>query len=150
HAERVVDAHVPNVRASEHAVIAGEAEAPVPLLADGLDDVGAVGDRDELAPDEQPWGEHGRDAERGEGREPVLELLALGLVVGLVVLAVPEPDEAVGGEEVDGNEDDAADEKGNADSEVDGAPVRCERREVSGARKVEDEGSDDQEDDDDG
>ena len=151
-AERVVDAHESHLGAAELAVLAGQPIAPVPLLADGLEVRRFLGHRDEVGPDEQTRRQHRGDADGREYGQDDLELLALGLVVGLsaLALALAESPDAVRGEQVHGHEHDAADPERDVDREVDRAPVRSERREVPRAREVEDQRADHEQHQDDG
>src|SRR5687767_6424422 len=121
----------------------------MPLLADGLDRRSVFGDLDEVGPDEQARRQHGGDADSRERGQRDLELGALGLVVRFVACAGAEAPDAIGGEEIDRNEDDAADPKGDVDGEVDRAPVRGEWREVPGAREMENQRANNEQDDDD-
>src|SRR5690606_35610417 len=111
---------------SELAVGAGEAVAPMPLLRERLDGHRAFGDADEVAPDEEAGRQHRGDADGRDGRQRDLELLAFRLVMGAMRFTMPVLDEAVRGEEVDRDEDDAGDPERHADGEVDGVPVRRE------------------------
>ena len=152
-AERIVDAHVPHGAVPELVVGAGQPEAPMPLLADGLDGRGVLGHLDEIRPDEQARRQHRRDADRRERRQRDLELGALGLVMRLVAGPGAEPPDAVGGEQVDGDEHDAADPERDVDRQVDRVPVGGERCEVPAerrAREMKNQRAYDEQDDDDG
>src|SRR5262245_40486684 len=121
----------------------------MPLLAYGLDIGCVVGHLHEVGPHEQTRRQHRCDADRRENGEDHFELRALGLVMRRVTGAGPELPEAVRREEIDGYEDNAADPEGYVDGEVDRAPVRGERSEVPGAREVEDQRADYEQDDND-
>jgi alkylation response protein AidB-like acyl-CoA dehydrogenase len=77
--------------------------------------------------------------------QPELEAAVLGLVFGAHALAVAEAEDAVGGEEHDGDEDDAGDPEGDEDRRVDVAPVRGDRRPPPRAEHVEQDRPDDHE-----
>ena len=128
---------------------ARQAEAPMPLPADGLGGAGVLWDLNEICPDEQARRQHGRDANRSERGQYDLELGALGLVVRLVAGARAEPPDAVGREEVDCDEHDAADPERDIDREVDRAPVRGERSEIPRTREMEYQRANNEQDDDD-
>ena len=147
-AERIVGRDEGRVAVAELTVVAGEPEAPVPLLAERLDDRRVLGDLHELAPDEESRRQHRGDADGGDDREPPLELLVLGVVFRLVALAVAVLPDDPGQEQVDGDEHHARDPEREDHGVVHGGPVRRDRREPPGAREVEYQGADDEEDQD--
>ena len=126
HTHRVIDACMAHIDVAERAVFTGEAEAPVPLLADGLELGRVLGNGDELTPDDQTWGKHGYDADRCDDREPGLELLVLWIVFRLEALAVAEVDDAIDEEEIDGDENDTRYNEGDIDCRIDHVPVRSD------------------------
>src|SRR6185312_6110167 len=95
-AQRVVRADVHGIGSAESAVFSWKAEAPLPLLADGLDFGRPWRHRDELGPDEQAGSQHGSDANRGPYGEPPLELLVLWFVCRLCSRLVAEAEHAIG------------------------------------------------------
>ena len=67
--------------------------------------------------------------------------------MGFVPGAVAELDDAIGGEEVEQHENDSRDPKSDVDREVDGPPVRCERRKIPRTCEMKNHGTNRQEDD---
>src|SRR6185503_3514269 len=86
------------------------------------------------------------DADRGDDRQPPLELLVLGVVDGLLLVVVAVLPHHPGEEEVHGNEDDARDPERQHHRVFHGGPVRRDRREPPRTREMEYEGADDEED----
>ena len=110
----------------------------------------ALGHPHEIAPGDETGREHRRHAHRGENRQPDLELVALGLVMRLVAGPVPELDDAVGSEEIDEDEDDAADDESDVDRRVDEAPLGGELGEGPGAQEMKEQRAHDEQDQHDG
>ena len=77
-AQRVVRTNVKGIGFAQSAVFPWKAEAPLPLLADGLGLGRPLLLADELSPYQQAGSQHGRDAHRGHYREPPFELLFPG------------------------------------------------------------------------
>ena len=146
HAERVVGADERRIDGAQHAVLARQAEAPGPLLAERFDHRRVLGHGDELGPDDQARRQHRDDADRGQPDQPPLELLVLGLVfrAALAALAVPVADDRVGHEQVHGDEHGAGDPEGEVDGVVHQSPVRRDRREPPRVQEMERDGSDHQ------
>ena len=98
HAQRIFSADVAGVGCAELAVLAGQAETPLPLLADDFD-LGCVARNvDELAPDEQAGNQQGRDPDRGDDRQPRFEPLVLRFVGRPVPFPMTEAEDAIGHE----------------------------------------------------
>src|SRR6266581_3047285 len=144
HAKRVFIADVLGIDGAHHAVLPGEAKAPAPLLAYGLEYRRVWRDLDEFRPYEQAGGQHGGDAHRGQSDEPRLELLVLGFVLRPLALPVTVADHGIGHEQIDGDEDKPRDPERDADRVVHRSPVGGDRREIPRAQEVKQDRANDQ------
>ncbi len=138
--QRIVAVEIFRVRRAEHAVAAGQAEAPQPLLADDLELLGILRNGDEIVPDDEAGRQHRGDAHTGDHGKPAFQFLVLGLVFDRRV--APELPDAVGHEKDDGDEDDARDPEGNDDRVVDIAPIGGDRCPPPWTQDVEQDRSD--------
>ena len=136
-AERIVEAHQSDVALAELCVSPGKPIAPVPLLAEHLDDRCVVGHGHELRPDRKTRREHCRDADGGEHGQPPFELAILGFVVRLrSILAMAIANDRVGEKGVDQDEDDSRDPESHMDGVVHHLPVGRDRREPPRAQEM--------------
>src|SRR6266446_407226 len=144
HAKRVFIADVPGIDGAHHPVLPGEAKAPAPLLAHGLEYARVFRDLDEFRPHEQAGGQHGGDAHRGQSGEPPFQLLVLGFVLRPFALLVTVADRGIGHEQIDGDEDKPRDPEREADGVVHRTPVGGDRREIPRAEEVKQDRANDQ------
>ena len=108
---------------AQSAVFPRKAEAPLPLLADGLGLGRPLRDRDELSPYEQAGSQHGRDAHRGHYREPPFELFVLWFVCRPCSRLVTETEYAIRRKQDNCGENAPGNPECDDDRVVDVAPV---------------------------
>jgi hypothetical protein len=144
--QRIVGTREARVAPAEAAVRTREAITEVPLLADHLDQRGAVRHGHEPGPDDEAWGQQRNDSCRRDDREPPLELLVLGFVFGALPASVAVADDDVGHEQVDENEGGPGDPECQVHGAVHHRPVGRNGREPPRAQHVEQHGAHHQQD----
>lgn len=148
--ERIVDGDIGGIGTAETTVRAGQAETPLPLLPNDLDDARVGGGIDELGIDEKPRREHRGNANGGDADQPAFETTVMGFVSGPMAVAVAIAEDRPGNEKIDDNEGYAGNDQRNGEGVVHLAPVRRRRGQPPRAPEVEGERGGDDDDQEDG
>ena len=145
-AKRILVTDIAGIDGAQHAVLPGEAIAPVPLPAHGLEHRRVLRDVDELRPDKQAGGQHSDDSDRGQSNQPPLELFVLGFVVRQMSLPLTVTHHAIGHEQIHGDENGSRDPERERYGVVDRAPIGRDWCEIPWTQQVKQNGADDQQD----